>query len=332
MTKPIKKVEIPAYKDKNVGLVAFGILQIFMGGICFLLIPLMLFGMIVSNMINKSGAMPLSLPMMVQSILFYVLMAGWFIWMGVGSIRARRWARALILISSWFWLICGITGFIFWLIVAVPDTYKNLFLNGQIPQYAVSIIKIVTGIFLVGLYIIFPSVFILFYGSENVKVTCEFRDPKVRWTDKCPLPVLALSFMFVIAVLSMLQMALYNFLIPFFGSLLSGKQGAFTLLIVVLMFIYLAVGTYKLKMSAWWSAIVVMFLGTVSTIMTFSRISLLEFYQKMNFSEQQLKLIQQMGILQNFSMNWYSIFWTVVFLGYLLYTRRFFVSGSKSAK
>ncbi len=332
MKKPKKKLEIPAYKDKNVGLVAFGILQIFMGGFCILLIPFMLFGMIISNTINKSTAMPLSLPMMAQSILFYILIAVWFILMGIGSIKARRWARSLIIISSWFWLICGIIGFIFWSIFVSPDVYKQIVLKEQTPLFAIAIIKLIITIFLLGIYVILPSVFLLFYTGKNVKVTCEFRDLKVRWTDKCPLPVLALSFIFVISALSMLQMSFYDFVIPFFGSLISGLQGAIVALIIILLLISLAVGTYKLKMVAWWSAVVVILLGTVSTIMTFSRISLLEFYQKMNFSEQQLKVIQQMGIFQNFSMTWYSIFWTVVFLGYLIYTRRFFVKHTEIKK
>ncbi len=333
MKKHKRKPEIPSFKDKHVGLVAFGILQIFMGGFCLLMVPFLLFSMIVSNVISQSTAIPLNLPMMAQGIVFYVvLIAVWSIWMGIGSIKARRWARALILISSWIWLIRGITGFIFWSMFVAPDIYKQIVLKEQTPNFAIFIIELVIGGFLIGIYIILPSIFLLFYGSKNVKVTCEFRDPKIRWTDRCPLPVLGLSFIFAISAFSMIQMSFYNFVIPFFGSLLSGPQGALVISLIVLIFSYLAVGTYKLKMIAWWSAVVVTIIGTVSTIMTFSHISLLEFYQKMNFPEQQIKLIQQMGILQNFSMSWCSVFWTVVFLGYLLCTRRYFTTSSKSMK
>lgn len=325
MKEPKGKPEIPTFKDKNVGLVAFGILQIFMGGFCLFLIPLMLFTVVVSNVIGQFTAIPLNLPMMSQSIVSYiVLMAVWSIWMGIGSIRARRWARALLLISSWLWLICGIISLIFWFMFVTPEIYKQIVLKEQTPDFAISIIKLVITIFLIGFSIVLPTIFILFYGSKNVKVTCEFRDYNVRWTDKCPLPVLGLSFMFVISAISMMRMAFYDFVVPFFGSLLSGTTGAVVLLISILLLGCLAVGTYKLKIAVWWSAVAMVLMGTVSTIMTFSRVSLLEFYQKMNLPEQQIKLIQQMGIMQNFSMNWYSVFWTVVFLGYLLYTKRYF--------
>jgi hypothetical protein len=30
------------------------------------------------------------------------------IWLGIGSIKARRWARALLLIFSWSWLVMGV--------------------------------------------------------------------------------------------------------------------------------------------------------------------------------------------------------------------------------
>ncbi len=54
---------------------------------------------------------------MILCVLFYVLLATWFIWMGIGSILTRRWARALLLIFSWFWLICGATGMAFLLLI-----------------------------------------------------------------------------------------------------------------------------------------------------------------------------------------------------------------------
>jgi len=44
-------------------------------------------------------------PIAIISILFYALLAVLFVWLGIGSIMARRWARALVLVSSWFWLV-----------------------------------------------------------------------------------------------------------------------------------------------------------------------------------------------------------------------------------
>jgi hypothetical protein len=86
---------------------------------------------------------------------------------------------------------------------------------------------------------------------------------------------------------------------------------------------------YKLQILAWWSALLLMLAGTVSTMMTFSKVSLLDFYKKMNFSPQQLAFIQQSDIMHNFNIMWYNALWALVLFGYLLYVRRFFVKASE---
>ncbi len=46
---------------------------------------------------------------------------------------------------------------------------------------------IVAAIVLIGA----PIVWIIFYSRRDVRLTCEWRNPKPSWTDACPLPVLA---------------------------------------------------------------------------------------------------------------------------------------------
>jgi hypothetical protein len=178
------------FKDRKTGLVVFGILQIILGGLCALIVPFMVIGMIASAARGDSSAPPINTSMMIPGILFYVLVAVWFIWMGIGSIKARRWARALILVSSWLWLICGICGLVFMLLL-MPQMYDRMGQSGQMPPEMAAVMKYVMMGFMTVFYVIIPAVLVLFYGSKNVKATCEFRDSQVRWTDKCPLPVLA---------------------------------------------------------------------------------------------------------------------------------------------
>jgi len=114
------------FKDRKTRLVVFGILQIIFGGLCTLLVPLVILGMIMSATVNKGNAAAgASLRMMIPGILIYLLLAVWFIWMGIGSIRTRRWARALILISSWLWLITGVLGGVF-MLVLLPARYDQM--------------------------------------------------------------------------------------------------------------------------------------------------------------------------------------------------------------
>ncbi len=313
------------FKDMKTGLIVFGILQIILGGFCALMVPFAIFGMIASAFLDESSAAAMSPTMMIPGILLYVVLAAWFISMGIGSIKARRWARALLLVTSWLWLICGINGFIF-VLLFMPDMFGKMGENEQIPEGVAIFMKYAMTGFMAVFYVIIPAVLVLFYGNKNVKATCEFRDTHVCWTDKCPLPVLALSLMFGFWVVSMLSMGLYGWTIPFFGFILSGVKGAAVVLVVMLLSGYIAWGTYRLSIKAWWGAVLLVVGWAVSAGVTFSRVSMLDYYEKMNFPEQQLDIMKQYsGILQSYSMALFCGLSLVGFLGYLLYTRRYFV-------
>jgi hypothetical protein len=288
------------------------------------MVPFAIFGMIASAFLDKSSATAMSPTMMIPAVLFYVLLAAWCISMGIGSIKARRWARALLLVTSWIWLVCGISGLIFMLLF-MTVMFEKMGENEQMPAGAALIAKYVVMVFMAVFYVIIPAVLILFYGSKNVKATCEFRDTKVRWTDKCPLPVLALSLMFGFWAVSMLSMGLYGWTIPFFGFILSGVKGAAVVLVAMLLLGYVAWSTYRLTIKGWWCAVLAIIGWALSGGITFSRVSILDYYEKMNFPEQQLDIIKQYIIPLDYTMVLYFGFWIVGFLAYLLYTRRYFV-------
>jgi hypothetical protein len=313
------------FKDRKTGLVVFGILEVGLGVLYAFLSLLVIFSTIISAIPNKSSAAPMSAGMTIPGVLLYGLLAVWFIWMGIGSIKARRWARALLLVSSWIWLVGGIGGFIF-LLALMPDMYDQMARKGQIPQETAVIMKyIMLGFMAVG-YVIIPGAMVLFYGSRNVKATCEFRDPRIRWTDKCPLPVLAVSLMCGVGAVSMLLMGFYGWTVPFFGRILSGKAGAGVALVSMLLFGYMAWGTYRLSIKAWWCTVFVIIASVISAGVTFSRVSLLDFYEKMNLPEQQLEIMKQYCMLPHSTMALFWGIWVVCYLGYLLYTRRYFTS------
>lgn len=329
MTDYEATVESSDFKDRKTGLVVFGILSIILGGFFALMVPLMIFGMIASAVLDNSAAAPMKLNMMIPAFLLYTIIAVWFIWMGIGSVKARRWARALVLVSSWLWLISGVSGVIFMLLL-MPDIYNQMGESGQMPPVAARIMKYVMAVFMTVFYVIIPAALVLFYGSKNVKATCEFRDTKVRWTDKCPLPVLALSLMFGFWAVSMSFTVFYGCAIPFFGAILTGLSGAGVVLLVTLLAGYVAWGTYRLSINAWWCAVLLIIAWALSTAITFSRISIMDFYEKMNFPEQQLDAMKQFSISQDY-MVLFLVLWAAAFIGYLLYTRRYFVRPPEQA-
>jgi hypothetical protein len=313
------------FKDKKTGLIAFGVIQIIFGGFCALAIPFMILGMLASAALGKSSAAPMSGRMMVPGVLFYALLAVWFIWMGIGSIKARRWARALILVSSSLWLICGIGGLIFMLLF-LPGMYDQMAKNPQMPPAAVSIMKFTMIGFMTVFYVVIPAVFVLFYKSKNVKATCEFRDPQVRWTDKCPLPVLAVSLIFGLWAASALFTGFYKWTFPFFGFILSGIPGAAVALVIMLLSAYNAWGTYRLDIKAWWCSLLLIIALALSTVITFSRVSIWDLYEKMNFPKEQMDMMRQYGMPQTSTMAVLVGLWSLGLLAYLLYIRRYFVS------
>jgi hypothetical protein len=292
-------------------------------------VPFMILGMAASAAYGKGAAGGVNLRMMIPGVLLYLALAVWFIWMGTGSVMTRRWARAIILVSSWLWLICGVLGFILMLTI-LSSMYAKMGESSGMPKGAAAVMKYVMTAFLAVIYVVMPGIFVLFYSGKDVKATCEYRDPKERWTDKCPLPVLVVSFMSAVWAVSILSMGIYRWAIPFFGSIVSGTAGAIMILALALVLAYIAWGAYKLDIKAWWCALLVHIGWSFSAIITFSTVKMEQFYEKMAFSSQQLDIIKQFSTLWEPRMRLFLGFWAVVVLAYLIYVRRYFTDASLS--
>src|SRR4030042_2334262 len=96
------------FKDRETGLVIFGVIHIIIGAFCVLFMLLTIVGAMALRNLGESSGTVMSVGDMILVVSLFLLIAIWFVWMGIGSIQARKWARALILITSWFWLIGGV--------------------------------------------------------------------------------------------------------------------------------------------------------------------------------------------------------------------------------
>jgi hypothetical protein len=210
------------------------------------------------------------------------------------------------------------------MLLFLPGIYEQMGEAGDIPQGIVVFMKYLLIGFIVIFGVLLPSVLLLFYGSKNVKSTCEARDRKVRWTDRCPLPVLALSLVFGFMAASMPMMGFFGWVIPFFGHVLTGWAGAVVATIATLIFGCLAWGTYRLRKPAWWVAIVVGSVWAMSSVLTFSRGNLVDIYAGMNLPAEQLEMMKGLDSMQSTVFVWSSCAWFIVFIGYLLYVKRYF--------
>ncbi|MCX6997323.1 MAG: hypothetical protein NTV49_09595, partial [Kiritimatiellaeota bacterium] len=99
---------LPGYQDRRTGLMVSGILVIVLGGLIALMIPFMLLGQLMAG--HVPGVEPLPLRFMLPAVCIYLELAVAFIWLGIGAVLCRRWARALLLVFSWMWLIGGLAG------------------------------------------------------------------------------------------------------------------------------------------------------------------------------------------------------------------------------
>lgn len=315
------------YKDRSTGLIVFGILTIGLGILTGLVVLLMLLGQVMAATLPHSHQ--LNSRVLVPGILIYVCLSVVLVWLGIGSITARRWARALLLIFSWSWLAMGVTIMIMMACV-MPFVMTHSLANGTSGQQAISVATLAVMMFfmllIMGiLFIILPIIWVIFYSSRHVKATCEARDPVAGWTDACPLPVLALSLWLCFSLITMLTMPFsVRGVIPFFGMFLSGIPGTMVWLTLGAIWGYSAWLLYKLDVRGWWLIIIALCLQMASYFLTYAQHDIVEMYRLMGYPEEQIEQINKMGFITGGHMSLLTSLFTVPFLGYLLFIKRYF--------
>ena len=329
---PVQPPSLPDFKDRSTGLTVFGILTLLLGCAAGLMVLMMLAATSVAP--TNPNTPPTPLASVILVIFMYGGLAVSLIWLGIGSVMARRWARALLLIFSWAWLVMGIIlmpvmGFF------LPKVWENMpAINGRpaMPPGAITIMMIVMLLVVGFFFVLLPAIWIFFYSSRHVKATCERRDPVTRWTDACPLPVLGMCLWLLMSVPMMLIMPVMSHgLMPFFGMLLTGLPGSFLWLVVAALYGYCAWRLYKMDVRAWWITLVVILLFTLSNVITYSEHNILEIYHAMGYPQAVIDQIQKMGMFTGNSMAWMMLIVMVPCLGYILFVKKY-LPGSKTSR
>jgi hypothetical protein len=96
--------EMPAYHDRGTGLVVFGVFQIILGLLASLMVPFVVLGAFMSRLAPGGAMRP---GQVLSGVATYAFAAAALLALGIGSVRMKRWARALTLVTSWYWLIMG---------------------------------------------------------------------------------------------------------------------------------------------------------------------------------------------------------------------------------
>jgi hypothetical protein len=324
------------YKDRSIGLIVFGLLTVCLGCLCGLLI-LFLVGetfVLNSGIVTAGQGMPgapkPSIAMLIPAMAVYGMMGIALTWLGIGSIMATRWARALLLVFSWSWLIMGI------IMMVVMSVMLPMILNsmpampnapaGSPPPSAFMGVAMVIGLLFDGIvFVLLPGVWTFFYSSRHVKATCEARHPQPAWTDACPLPVLAGVLWLAYSVPMMVVMPATGLgALPFFGTFLTGLSASAGYLLLGVVYAVAAWRLYRLDVRGWWLLVGLICFFLVSGFVTFAQHNVMDMYRAMNLPADQLAAMDKMGFLKSKGILWLSALFCVPTFGYLAYIRRYF--------
>jgi hypothetical protein len=301
-------------RDRSTGLAIFGTLEIVLGILCFSLAMLL---MIIVSAAGLSG-MKQSHFIMVMALLLYL--TAWFCVMGLGSIKARRWARALVLVGAWVAIFFGTMAMAFALYV-LPAVY-DIFADSGImhPMAAMGLLYFAVVVMLL-LQVVFPLAAIIFYNLHGVRATCEKKYTAPSWTDRAPLPLLVMSFIAVLGSLSLIIGVTFNYSVCMFGTLWSGTKGFIVALLISVAFALVGFGAFKRKMVAWWGAYVLVLTSCTSMMLTFSEISMNDLYTSMGYSEAQILNLDRILPMDPAVLTFSSCIWGIMACIYLVWVR-----------
>jgi hypothetical protein len=258
------------------------------------------------------------------SLAVYGLAAVAFIWLGVGSIRARRWAAAVMLALSWLWLITGAVAMAsLWLMMPRLQDLAGL---AELPGGAMTVALVTTSLLLGFIYVLLPLAFVLFYRSPHVAATCRARNPGPSWVDGCPSAIVSLVVVYTAGAASLLIMPAYRFLFPLFGVIVDGWGGAVAWLLVLALLVYLIAGTARRDPTAWTVSMAASLLAACSSTVTAAVVPWSAWLDRFGLSGQLPQLAEVVGEPSRWALVLGSLAVWATWIGYLVFVRRFFTA------
>jgi hypothetical protein len=222
-------------------------------------------------------------------IMGYYCIAALALPLGYGHVKARRWAGTMALTLLWSWLVVGVPLAIVFFLILV--TAKEL-----------SVAAVVIAILSLGLvYPVLPVLLIRFYRSRDVQQTLQAHDPSTYRTERLPLPILVLSFLYLFYAVVLHVPIFFRGIFPVFGTFFFDMEGIALLTASILWLGFLVWGTLQQRAWAWWGATLYFLLLTVSTILTFATTTYAHLLARMQFPPTEVEILD--GIpLQGFHL------------------------------
>ena len=311
------------FKDRKGIIIFLGIVQILLGVISLLFFVLTLFSLFIAAGIQAEGAQQIDPYASFMGSLVYLVLAGLFVVLGIGSIQMKRWARVLSLLFSWLTLLAGVLTFLF-LILFFTDIMNSAAQHELNDPRIMAIVQIIMYTIIILFLIVIPGLFVLAYSNGQVTATFEKHDSRMRWTDKCPVPVLALSFCLLYVSISPLFYVWYGWVIPFFGVFLTGVPAALLIILNSGLCVYLALQIYILNPKSWVYTVSFYSFWAVSFLLTLLTNEFIDMYRLMNFPQLQLEMLERMPFLTSDNMILFLLVLSVPLYGFFWYIRKYF--------
>ncbi len=301
-------------KDRSVALVVAGIVEIVLGILAFSLAMLLM--VILSS--TGLGAMKPGHLWLVMGFMFYLTV--WFIVMGMGSMKARRWARVLVLVGAWVTLFFG-TLMMALALYVLPEVHNLLADSGLLSPEAALVMLYSWSLLMLLLQVAFPLFAIAFYSMKGVEATCERLNPDPCWTDRIPLPLLAMGIISTLGALSLVTAAPTNYVVFLFGRIVDGGAGLAVVLLISLACCYVGWGAFTRKMHAWWGAYALVLITSSSMMLTFSEMDMDVLYTRMGYTAEQIAQLSRYEALNPAMLTFVSCVWGAMACIYLVWVR-----------
>lgn len=305
-------------RDHSTGLAIFGTLEIVLGVMSFAC------AMFLLVMVSAAGLGGMKPSHYWMSMGFLLYMTGWFSVMGMGSIKALRWARALMLVGSWVTVFFG-TLVLALVLYLLPWVYNLLADSGAVsPQMALIALYIILPVLIV-LQLVFPLASVVFYSLKGVQATCEKRNPDPCWTDRCPLPLVAMGFISALGVSSVILGATTNYIVFVYGRIWAGFSGFAVVTALACACGYVGWGAFTRKTQAWWAAYGIILVTSSSMMLTFAELDMNELYALMGYSIEQIAELEKLQFISPMALTFVTCVWGIMACTYLVWVRDCFL-------
>jgi len=290
-----------AEMDRSTRLLVCGILMVLAGGLCLLLVPLIVVAVQFSPEPVHTGSIWISAG-------FYGALGVLAVLLGIGSVRCRRWARDIILAGATFWLSVGVPAFFFtfWMVAkTMPATMSSA--GAEMSSAVVTTIILFTGVFYFLLFIVVPLVLVLLYRGEPVLQTCNRKSGSEGWTTHLTIPQLVCVQICLVIFLNSLFLPVFMPVVMVWDQILTGMPAIALLLVFAGLIGYATWGLYYQVAAAWWVGLISIILMTLNYGIAFYLGDFLEFYRELDFPEEQIRVIEQSGVTSIMKHMWVSM-------------------------